>query len=126
MRSGLIADLRRYKMSHPRSGDDNALLSPGRNGGSHVLNYDHVLDVGSFRRNYFRPALRALGMPDVRVHDLRHTAASLWLAAGFKPYEVSSWLGHANVNTTDRIYAHLYPSDYTEHVARFDAFVGVI
>jgi len=124
MHSGLIADLRRYKMSHPRSGDGDALLWPGRNVGSHVLNYDHVLDVGSFRRNYFRPALRALGMPDMRVHDLRHTAASLWLAAGFKPYEVSRWLGHANITTTDSIYAHLYPSDYTEHVAKFDAFVG--
>jgi integrase len=47
----------------------------------------------------------------------------LWLAAGFKPYEVSRWLGHASVTTTDSIYAHLYPSDYTAHVTRFDDFV---
>ena len=120
MHSGLIADLRRYRMSHPLSGDSDAPLWPGRKLGSHVLNYDHLLNAGSFR-----PALRALGMPDMRVRDLRHTAAYLWLAAEFKPYEVSQWLGHANVTTTDSIYAHLYPSDYTEHVARFDAFVGV-
>jgi integrase len=79
--------------------------------------------MGSFRRNYLQDALTNAGLPAMRFHDLRHTAASLWLAAGFKPYEVSRWLGHANVSTTDSIYAHLYPSDYTQHVARFDAFV---
>ncbi|MDH6237892.1 tyrosine-type recombinase/integrase [Cryobacterium sp. CG_9.6] len=123
MHSGLIAELRRYKMLHPHSGDPGALFWPGRAVGTHAVDFERVLDVGSFRRNYFRYALRAVGLPEMRVHDLRHTAASLWLAAGFKPYEVSRWLGHASVTTTDSIYAHLYPSDYTEHVARFDAFV---
>jgi Phage integrase family len=37
----------------------------------------------------------AAGMPDVRVHDLRHTAASLWLAAGADPKVVQPVLGHA-------------------------------
>lgn len=122
MYSRLIADLHRYKMSHPLSGGGDALLWPGHNVGSCIMNNDHALDVGSFRQNYFRPALRALGMPRMHVHAIRHTAASLWLAARFKPDEVSRWLGHANT-TTDSIYAHLYPSDYTVHVARFDAFV---
>ena len=45
-------------------------------------------------------------------------------AAGFPPYEVSRWLGHANLATTDAIYAHLYPSDYSAHVDRFSAFVA--
>ena len=121
--SALIADLRRYKMSHPRSGDLEALLWPGRKvGGVAEIDYDRVLDVGSFRRNYFRPALRVLGLKEMRVLDLRHTAASVWLAAGFEPWEVSRWLGHASITTTDTIYAHLYPSDYTRHMARFAAF----
>jgi integrase len=122
--SGMIRDLKKYKMAHPRSGEPDALLWPGRNVGSHAVNYERVLDVGSFRRNYFRPALKALQMPDMRVHDLRHTAASLWLAAGVKPYEVSRWLGHASITTTDTIYAHLYASDYSEHIALFDRFVS--
>lgn len=63
-------------------------------------------------------------MPKMRFHDLRHTFASLMLAAGFKPYEVSRWMGHANVTTTDSIYAHLYPSDYAQQVAKFEAFVS--
>ncbi len=119
----LIAELRRYRMLHPRSGDPDALLWPGRKvGGVAEVDYSRVLDVGSFRRNYFRPALRALGLQEMRVHDLRHTAASLWLAAGFEPYKVSRWLGHASITTTDTIYAHLYPSDYSQHVAQFAAF----
>ncbi len=61
------------------------------------------------RRNYFKPALVREKVAAIRVHDLRHTAASLWLAAGFPPYQVSRWLGHASVVTTDAIYSHLYP-----------------
>ena len=37
---------------------------------------------------------------------------------------VSRWLGHANVSTTDAIYAHRYPSDYSAHMKRFETFVG--
>ena len=118
---GLIAELRRLMMTHPKSGEPDALFWPGRGLGSHALDYDGVLDVGSFRRNYFRPALRELGLPEMRFHDLRHTAASLWLAAGFSTWQVSRRLGHANTNTTDAIYAHLYPSDYSDDVARFEA-----
>lgn len=126
MHSGLIADLRRYLLQHPHSGDPSALFWPGRAvGGRHRPDYSRVMDNASFRRNYFRPALVAAKLPDMRVHDLRHTAASLWLAAGFQPYEVSRWLGHSNVTTTDTIYAHLYVTDYTSHVARFDAFTAL-
>ena len=39
------------------------------------------------------------------VHDLRHTAASLSLAAGFPAYQVSRWLGRASCVTTDAIYS---------------------
>lgn len=121
---GLIAQLRAYKMQHPRSGDPDALFWPGRTPGSHRLDYGCVWDLASFRRNYFKPALARAELPAIRVHDLRHTAASLWLAAGFPPYQVSRWLGHASVVTTDTIYSHLYPTDYAQHVARFEMFAA--
>ncbi|ROQ38309.1 phage integrase family protein [Frondihabitans sp. PhB188] len=60
----------------------------------------------------------------MRFHDLRHTYASMMFAAGFEPYEVSRWMGHTNVSTTDGIHAHLYPSDYNEQIARFEAFIA--
>jgi integrase len=58
----------------------------------------------------------------MRFHDLRHTAASLWLAAGFQPFQVSRWLGHASLELVGRVYGHLYPSDYTAELDRFEAF----
>ncbi|WP_426626316.1 tyrosine-type recombinase/integrase [Leifsonia sp. McL0607] len=82
--------------------------------------------AGSCCRSGYRDS-RAYGWASSKLRecgDLRHTYASLMFAAGFKPYEVSRWMGHANVSTTDGIYAHLYPSDYNEQIARFDAFVA--
>lgn len=40
-----------------------------------------------------------------RLHDLRHTAACLWLEAGVSPTTVQAWLGHADLTTTQR-YLH--------------------
>lgn len=122
----LTADLKAYKMQHPRSGEPDALFWPGRTPGSHRVAHDRVWDVATFRRNYFKPALRRAELPAIRVHDLRHTAASLWLAAGFPPYQVSRWLGHASVVTTDTIYSHLYPTDYAQHIARFERFAAEV
>ena len=127
MNEKLIVDLKAFKMQHSRSGNEDALFWPGSAPGSHRVDYDRVWDLASFRRNYFRPALirpaliRA-ELPAIRVHDLRHSAASLWLDAGIDDRYVSRWLGHANRNTTDMIYSHMYATDYGKHVARFEAY----
>lgn len=120
----LLADLRAFKMQHPRSGEADALFWPGRMPGSHFIDYDRVWHVASFRSSHFKPALALAKLLPMRVHDLRHTAASLWLAAGFPPYQVSRWLGHANVVTTDTIYSHLYPTDYSQHMEKFERFTA--
>ena len=46
------------------------------------------------------------GIPDVRIHDLRHNFASLLVNHGRSLYEVQKLLGHADISTTQR-YAHL-------------------
>jgi integrase len=43
--------------------------------------------------------------PGRRIHDLRHTAACLWLARGVDPVTVQAWLGHSSIATTN-IYLH--------------------
>lgn len=48
------------------------------------------------------------GLDDVRIHDLRHTFASLLVNKGVSLYEVQTLLGHSSVNMTQR-YAHLAP-----------------
>ena len=46
-------------------------------------------------------------MPWARVHDLRHTAACLWLSKGVDPVTVQAWLGHASIATTNIYLRHL-------------------
>lgn len=112
-------------LAHPNSGDPDALFWPGRRAQSHALDYSQPMNVGGALRYYLRPAAERGGLfACIRFQDLRHTYASLMFAAGFKPYEVSRWMGHASVSTTDGIYVHLYPSDCSEDVARFEAFVA--
>jgi integrase len=52
-------------------------------------------------------ATAAAGIPGFRVHDLRHTAASVWLAAGADPKVVQRILGHATAAMTMDLYGHL-------------------
>jgi integrase len=52
--------------------------------------------------------LRA-GLPRMRFHDLRHSCATLLLAAGVPPRTVMSYLGHSNLGTTMAIYGHVSP-----------------
>ena len=51
-------------------------------------------------------ARKLAGMPELRVHDLRHSFASFLVNAGRSLYEVQELLGHADIRTTSR-YAHL-------------------
>jgi integrase len=55
----------------------------------------------------WRAATSAVGIPGFRVHDLRHTAASVWPAAGADPKVVQRVLGHATAAMTMDLYGHL-------------------
>jgi integrase len=57
----------------------------------------------------FHPLLKKAGLPRMRFHDLRHTAASLLLNRGVNIKVVSEMLGHADVSMTLRVYAHVMP-----------------
>jgi integrase len=67
------------------------------------------LRVTGFRARVWRPATRAAGLDGLRIHDLRHTAVALWIAAGANPKEVAARAGHASVSFTLDRYGHLYP-----------------
>lgn len=56
---------------------------------------------------YFRRAARRTGLPPIRLHDLRHTHATLALRAGVHPRVVQERLGHANVSITLDTYSHV-------------------
>lgn len=53
----------------------------------------------------------AAGVPSIRLHDLRHTFATIALRRGVQATVVSRYLGHSDIATTLRTYAHVIPSD---------------
>jgi integrase len=59
----------------------------------------------------FKNAIKRAGVPRIRFHDLRHTCATLLLAAGVGIKAVSERLGHANVSITLKTYAHVLPGE---------------
>jgi integrase len=56
-------------------------------------------------------AMTAAGVPGFRVHDLRHTVASVWLAAGADPKVVQRVLGHATAAMMMDLYGHMIDAD---------------
>jgi integrase len=82
------------------------------------------LRVTAFRARMWRPATRAAGLDGLRIHDLRHTAVALWIAAGANPKEVAARAGHASVSFTLDRYGHLYPEADTALRDRLDVLYG--
>ena len=64
------------------------------------------------------------GVKRIRVHDLRHSHASLLVELGFSPLLIAERLGHERVQTTIGTYSHLYPSKQTEVANRLDALAS--
>ena len=61
-------------------------------------------------RHHFKPLLKKAGLPDIRLHDLRHTCATLLLAAGTHPKYVAELLGHSDIGITLNTYSHVLPN----------------
>ena len=62
------------------------------------------------------------GVKKIRIHDLRHSHASLLIEMGFSPKEIAERLGHENIETTLNTYAHLYPNKQEQLATRLDDF----
>jgi integrase len=87
-------------------------------GGAEVL-FD-LGNEGTWQNNHWAPArTRAQLAVNPRIHDLRHTHASILLASGVPLFQVSKRLGHKDIQTTSNIYGHL---DKSADVASADAF----
>ena len=72
------------------------------------------------RSTSWSDAIRAIGVPDLRVHDLRHTAASVWLGSGADPKVVQRILGHASAAMTMDLYGHLIDQNLWDAARRID------
>jgi integrase len=73
---------------------------------------------------HFKRSLKEAGLPDIRVHDLRHSHASLLLASGVNPKLVQERLGHASITLTLDTYSHVIPSLQEEVARKMDDLMG--
>jgi integrase len=72
----------------------------------------------------FRAVLTAARLPLVRIHDLRHSCATLLLAQGVDPRTIMQTLGHSQVSLTLNTYAHVLPSLQRDAAAKLDAILS--
>jgi integrase len=95
---------------------DNTLLWPG------AKLDKHGEQLPRNKTSVFRPfkaaVLRAGVDKKLRLHDLRHTFAGLFLASGGDIFKLSKILGHSSVAITQEVYAHLHPDAFSEDYSR--------
>ena len=79
-----------------------------------IYDYKGTDRIFNFGLNYLRYCMCSIckksGVKPIRVHDLRHSHASLLIELGFTPLAISERLGHEKVQTTLNTYSHLYPN----------------
>ncbi len=69
----------------------------------------------------FKALLTATQLPDIRLHDLRHSCATLLLTQGVNPRVVMETLGHSQVSLTLNTYSHVLPALQRDAAAKMDA-----
>lgn len=127
----LAAELRVYLAEHPNRLDPDAALWPGsrKKFQSSEIDWDVPFDINNLIKSHFRKTVRAgVGSAGIssatRWHDLRHTYASIMAAApGITVYDVSKWMGHSSISTTEKVYVHLFRTDYTDKMSAVGAFL---
>lgn len=72
----------------------------------------------------FKALLKKSDLPDIRFHDLRHTAATLMLQEGVHPKVVQERLGHSTISMTLDTYSHVLPNMQDDAVARMEKLLS--
>lgn len=103
-----VAALRAWRR---RQLEDKLALGPAYNDQGFVFTRadGRPFDPNDFSREFDR-RIKRLGLPRIRLHDLRHTWATLALQAGIHPKVVSERLGHSTIAITLDIYSHVTPT----------------
>jgi integrase len=99
-----------------RKPNDGRLIFPSPAGG--------IWQRNNFMARAFRPATRRAGFEGLTFHDLRHTCASLLIAANANPLEVAAQLGHKDARLVFERYGHLYPGAAERAVQRLDGITA--
>jgi integrase len=88
----------------------HAPLFPGRRN-RYIFDWANPIHAGNLYEHYLQPACKALSLGHCRLHDLRHTFATMNLSAGEHYMTVSKWLGHSSFVLTLTTYADYIRED---------------
>jgi integrase len=119
--AGTVAVLRAHRR---RQAAEKLAWGPAyRDSGDVFCREDGVPYAPDYVTRAFREAVARAALPRIRLHDLRHTWASLALAAGVNPKVVSERLGHATVSFTLDTYSHVMPGLQEDAATRVAALI---
>lgn len=114
----------------PTAAEALAALSTDGAASRLLCDWSALLRHQTFYKSVFRPAVQRANRlggnsrvlpPALKFHALRHTYASLCVAAGIPPLQLSRFMGHAKVTTTLAVYTHLFDDDHAETMAALEA-----
>src|SRR3989440_1802729 len=115
---GFLADMLKQhrvqqlvRKSGSKTWEERDLVFPNSRGG-----YLHPNHLGEA----FRALLEEAGLPAIRFHDLRHSAATILLSMGGNIKVIQEMLGHSDISITLRVYGHLLPSMQQEAVDKWE------
>jgi integrase len=97
------------------SGDINGFVFPTLDG--------NPFEARNIIRRVWRPLLRNLGLRERRPYQTRHTAATLWLAAGENPEWIARQMGHSSTQMLFRVYSRFVPNLTRQDGSAFDKIV---
>ncbi len=72
----------------------------------------------------YKRLLKRAGLPNIRFHDLRHSAATIMISMGVNVKVVQEVLGHSKINMTLDTYTHVLPSMQQDATQRLDNLYG--
>jgi len=116
--TAMVAKLREHLDHHQQE-----RISAGDRWQEHDLLFPSTLGTPMDPSNMykdFKDTLKKAGLPDIRFHDLRHTAATLMLLQGTHPKIVQERLGHSDISLTMNTYSHVLPSMQEEAAEKMD------
>ena len=118
LRDMLNTHLTEHIASEP---DALVFTASGRTYKTKTIRAGTPLGNSNFARQVWKPAIKAAEVPEnLRIHDLRHTAAALMIATGAHPDHIKRHLGHSSITVTMDLYGHLLPSEADAAAQRLD------
>jgi integrase len=84
------------------------------------------LDKGNIRDRVWKPTLKQMGLKYRRPYETRHTAATLWLAAGEAPEWIARQMGHSNTKMLFEIYSRFVPNLTRQDGSAFERLLSSV